>query len=274
LIAANVRTPEEWVGDVDAKVASCWKGQEQLIRVIDKYGIESFNSTCDYLIDYSERVTRAAIQQIPPGEYFEETIFEDENEVTGGPVPIRVKMRVEGDHVTVDLSDAPPQVNASINAPLVSTRSMVRAPFKAIVPIDAIVNNGFIKPIEIIVPKGTILNPRFPAAVGGRASLMMALSNTVFRAIAKALPGTLGGVGEGADMLHFNCQNGSKYLSFMDVFFGGWGGTAESGRRRRRFTDGNGRWIRLDARGTARTRVPSGNRGVWLCSRQRGRRPP
>ncbi len=224
LIAANVRTPEEWVGDVDAKVASCWKGQEQLIRVIEKYGIESFNSTCDYLIDYSERVTRAAIQQIPPGEYFEETIFEDENEVTGGPVPIRVKMRVEGDHVTVDLSDAPPQVNASINAPLVSTRSMVRAPFKSIVPIDAIVNNGFIKPIEIIVPKGTVLNPRFPAAVGGRASLMMALSNTVFRAIAKALPGTLGGVGEGADMLHFNCQNGSKYLSFMDVFFGGWGG--------------------------------------------------
>jgi len=53
---------------------------------------------------------------------------------------------------------------------------------------------------------------------------MMTLSNMVFRVIAKALPGRLGGVGEGADMLHFNCHSEGRYLSFMDVFFGGWGG--------------------------------------------------
>ena len=61
-IVANVRTPEEWVGDVDAKVASCWKGQEQLAKLLDKFGVEQFDATCDYLVDYSERVTRAAIR--------------------------------------------------------------------------------------------------------------------------------------------------------------------------------------------------------------------
>ncbi len=224
LIVANVRTPEEWVGDVDAKVASCWKGQEQLQKLLDKYGIEKFNSTCDYLVDYAERVTRAAIRQIPSGEYREAMLFEDENEVTGGPVPLEVVVRIEGDQATVDLSSSPPQVNASINAPLVSTKSVTRAPFKAIVPSDALTNIGFARAIEVIVPPGTLLNPRYPAAVGGRASLMMTLSNMVFRVIAKALPGRLGGVGEGADMLHFNCHSEGRYVSFMDVFFGGWGG--------------------------------------------------
>jgi N-methylhydantoinase B len=224
VIVANVRTPEEWVGDVDAKVASCWKGQEQLKKLLDKYGMEKFNATCDYLVDYAERATRAAIRQIPSGEYREEMLFEDENEVTGGPVPLEVVVRIDGDHATVDLSASPPQVNASINAPLVSTKAVTRAPFKAIVPGDAITNIGFARAIDIIVPPGTLLNPRYPAAVGGRASLMMTLSNMVFRVIAKALPGRLGGVGEGADMLHFTCHNDGRYLSFMDVFFGGWGG--------------------------------------------------
>jgi len=76
-----------------------------------------------------------------------------------------------------------------------------------------------------LVPPGTLLNPRYPAAVGGRASLAMHVSNMVFRALAKAVPGKLGSVGEGADMLHFICRGeDGRYLSFMDVFFGGWGG--------------------------------------------------
>ena len=95
LIVANVRTPEEWVGDVDAKVASCWKGQEQLTKLIDKYGFEQLNATCDHLVEYAEQITRQAISQIPSGEYREEMLFVDENEVTGGPVPLDVIVRIE-----------------------------------------------------------------------------------------------------------------------------------------------------------------------------------
>ena len=144
--------------------------------------MEQFNATCDYLVDYSERVTRAAIRQIPSGEYVEEALFEDENEVTGGPVPLKVVIRIDGDQATLDLSSAPPQVNASINAPFVSTKAVTRAPFKALLPGDAIVNIGFARALDVIVPPGTLLNPRYPAAVGGRASLMMTLSNMVYRA--------------------------------------------------------------------------------------------
>src|SRR5262249_11671175 len=139
-------------------------------------------------------------------------------------VPLQVVVRIEGDHATVDLSASPPQVNASINAPLVSTKSVTRAPFKTIVPGDTITNIGFARAVDVVVPSGALLTPRYPAAGGGCAWLMMPLSNMVVRVSAKALPGRLGGVGEGADMLHFNCHSGGRYLSFMDVFFGGWGG--------------------------------------------------
>ena len=224
-IAANVRTPEEWIGDVEAKVASCRRGAEQLSKLVDQYGLRQFESTCDYLVDYAERATRSAISQIPDGEYIEESLFDEETEVTGGPVPLKVVLRIQGDSAVIDLSSAPPQVRASINSPLVTTKAMARAAIKAIVRPDAIANIGFARPIEVLVPEGTLLNPRYPAAVGGRASLAMHVSNMVFRALAKAVPGQLGSVGEGADMLHFICRGeDGRYLSFMDVFFGGWGG--------------------------------------------------
>jgi N-methylhydantoinase B len=225
VIVANVRTPEEWVGDVDAKVASCRRGKDEIIKLLDKYGLQQFTSTCDYLVDYSERATRAAIRQIPDGDYTEESLFDEETEVTGGPVPLKVTLRIIGDCAIIDLSSAPPQVKASINSPLVTTKAMARAALKAIVRPDAIANIGFARPIDVVVPPGTLLNPRYPAAVGGRASLAMHVSNMVFRALAKAMPGQLGSVGEGADMLHFICHGREgRYLSFMDVFFGGWGG--------------------------------------------------
>jgi N-methylhydantoinase B len=122
VIVANVRTPEEWVGDVDAKVASCRRGEEEIIKLLDKYGLPQFTSTCDYLVDYSERVTRMAIRQIPDGDYTEESLFDEETEVTGGPVPLKVTLRISGDCAVIDLSSAPPQVRASINSPLVKPR--------------------------------------------------------------------------------------------------------------------------------------------------------
>ncbi|MBV8770973.1 MAG: hydantoinase B/oxoprolinase family protein [Deltaproteobacteria bacterium] len=223
-IVANVRTPEEWIGDVEAKVASCRRGAEQLNKLIDRYGLSQFEATCDYLVDYSENATRNAISRIPDGEYTEQSVFDEETEVTGGPVPLKVILRILGDSAVIDLSSAPPQVKASINSPLVTTKAMARAAMKAIVRPDAIANIGFARPIEVVVPPGTILNPRYPGAVGGRASLAMHVSNMVFRALAKAVPGQLGSVGEGADMLHFICHEDGRYQSFMDVFFGGWGG--------------------------------------------------
>src|SRR5262249_8854374 len=101
LISANVRNPEEWFGDVEAKIAGCRKGAEEVGRLLDKYGLETYAATCEYLQQYAERATRAAIRAIPPGEYRADDVFEDDGLGTKGvKMPVKVALRVTGDSLT------------------------------------------------------------------------------------------------------------------------------------------------------------------------------
>jgi len=224
MILANVRTPEEWLGDVEAKVAGCWRGAQELQRPLEKYGLETFISCCDHLMDHSEQATRAAIREIPDGRYEQEDIFEDDG--FGNPVTLKLKvaLHVVGDTLTADFSGTDAQARGAINMPLSMTKAMVYGTLKLIVSSDILLNSGFVRPMRVTVPHGSLLNPRYPAAVGGRASLAFRVSDMVFRALAKAMPDTVPIVGEGGDVLHF-VGHGADGQSFaaMDGFFGGWG---------------------------------------------------
>jgi N-methylhydantoinase B len=226
MIEANVRAPEEWIGDVEAKIAGCRRGEQELRAVVEKYGVEVFNSSCDYFVDYAERATRAAICAIAPGEYVYADTFEDDG--LGGAdvsMPLRIALRVDGDSLVVDFSGTAPQARSAINMPFGMTRGTVYGAVKSIVSPEVLTNVGFTQPITIIAPEGTLVNPRHPAAVGGRAPLFFRIFDMMFRVLAQALPDKVGISGEGGDVLHFS---GSKpdgsHFSFMDLFFGGWGG--------------------------------------------------
>jgi len=226
MIEANVRAPEEWIGDVEAKIAGCRRGEQELRTVAEKYGLEVFNSSCDYFVDYAERATRAAIRAIAPGEYVYDDSFEDDG--MGGEnvaMPLRVALRVEGDSLTVDFSGTAPQARAAINMPFGMTRGTVYGAVKSIVSPDVLTNVGFTRPIRIVAPEGTLVNPRHPAAVGGRAPLFFRIFDMMFRVLAQALPDKVGISGEGGDVLHFSgTKLDGSHFSFMDLFFGGWGG--------------------------------------------------
>jgi N-methylhydantoinase B len=226
MIEANVRMPEEWLGDVEAKIAGCHRGEQELAKIVEKYGLETFESSCDYFVDYAERATRAAIRMIPPGEYVEEDLYEDDG--LGGTevaMPLRVALRVEGDELTVDFTGTAPQAPAAINIPFGMTRGTVYGALKSIVSRDLLTNVGFAKPITIVAPEGTLVNPRHPAAVGGRAPLFFRIFDMLFRVLAQALPERVGVSGEGGDVMHFSGVNpDGSHFSFMDLFFGGWGG--------------------------------------------------
>jgi N-methylhydantoinase B len=226
MIEANVRAPEEWIGDVEAKIAGCRRGELELRAVVEKYGLEVFKSSCDYFVDYAERATRAAISAIPSGEYVFEDTFEDDG--LGGSdvaMPLRVALRVEGDSLTVDFTGTAPQTRSAINMPFGMTRGTVYGAVKAIVSPDVLTNVGFTRPIKIIAPEGTLVNPRHPAAVGGRAPLFFRIFDMMFRVLAQAQPDKVGISGEGGDVLHFSgTKADGSHFSFMDLFFGGWGG--------------------------------------------------
>lgn len=226
IIEANVRAPEEWIGDVEAKIAGCRRGEQELRAIVEKYGLEVFNSSCDYFVDYAEKATRDAISKIAPGEYLYTDSFEDDG--LGGAdvaMPLRVALRVTGDSLTVDFTGTAPQARAAINMPFGMTRGTVYGAIKSIVSPDVLTNVGFARPISIIAPEGTLVNPRHPAAVGGRAPLFFRVFDMMFRVLAQALPDKVGVSGEGGDVLHFSgIKPDGSHFSFMDLFFGGWGG--------------------------------------------------
>jgi N-methylhydantoinase B len=225
-ILANVRVSDEWLGDVEAKIAGCWRGEQAMRTLLDKYGLETYQSACDYLIDYSERATRAAIRAIPPGEYIYEDIFEDDGFGSDGvAMPLTVTLRAEGETLTVDFTGTAPQARGAINLPLSMTKATVYGSVKSIVGPEVLTNVGFVRPIHVVAPLGSIVNPRFPAAVGGRAPLFFRVFDVLFRALAKALPERVPIPGEGGDVLHFTGQKADgSHFAVMDIFFGGWGG--------------------------------------------------
>ena len=105
------------------------------------------------------------------------------------------------------------------------TEATVYGAVKSIVSPEVLTNVGFIRPIQVVAPTGTLVNPRFPAAVGGRAPLFFRVFDMLFRALALALPDRVPIPGEGGDVLHFTGEraDGTPF-AVMDIFFGGWGG--------------------------------------------------
>jgi N-methylhydantoinase B len=173
------------LGDVRAQLAACAAGEKGQLSLIGRYGAERFRACSNALLDQAERLARNAIRATPDGSYaFEDWI--DDDGIDPGPIPIRVMITVAGDRLVADFTGSAPQVKGAINSPLPFTKSAVYACVRHLIGGDPPNNEGYFRPIEVVAPAGTIVNPVMPAPVAARGL-------TGFRA-ANALFGTPGSV--------------------------------------------------------------------------------
>ena len=188
MILANVRTPIEREGDLTAQIASNRTGARRLVDLSQKYGVAMVADYMGHLQDYAERMTREAIRQIPDGTYrFEDNM--DDDGLSLDPVPIVVKLDVEGTQARIDFTGTAPQVDGSINAIYAITLSAVMYCFRVIVPFAVPSNHGTIRPLEVVAPEGSLLNARVPAAVcGGNVETSQRIVDVVLGALAQAIP--------------------------------------------------------------------------------------
>ena len=188
LILANVRTPREREGDLTAQIAANRTGERRLVGLTAKYGAPVVAEYMGHLQDYAERMTREAIQRIPDGDYSFEDRMDDDGLGTG-PVPIVVRITVEGDQATVDFTGTHEQVPGSINAIYAITLSAVMYCFRVIVPFAVPSNHGTLRPLEVIAPQGTVVNALPPSAVaGGNVETSQRIVDVVLGALAQAIP--------------------------------------------------------------------------------------
>jgi N-methylhydantoinase B len=224
LLAANIRVPDQTLGDFNAQFAAKAIGIERVRQLCAKYGVASFKATMAELISYSERQLRAAIRAVPDGVYTGEDAGDD-IEGSGSPLWVRAKVTVTGDEMEIDFEGTCGQVGRNINSPIASTESAVMSCIKGVlVGGDVPINEGSFRPVKIKVPYGSILNPRPPAPVRARMLPCYRAYDSVMKALAKAVPDRV--IASGFDNALICCLARfaeGRYRVCLETYGGGFG---------------------------------------------------
>ncbi len=188
LILANVRTPEERLGDLQAQIAANQRGKVRLLELAGRYGHEEVVEAMEQLLAYTERTTRRLLASLPSGTYRFSDCLDDDG-VIQEPVPITVAVTVEGDAARVDFSGSAPQRTGSVNAVYAITLSAVYYVFRCLLGLDVPDNAGCLVPIQVIAPPGTVVNALHPAPVaGGNVETSQRIVDVLLGALAQACP--------------------------------------------------------------------------------------
>src|SRR3989449_8979429 len=188
LILANVRSNKERQADFEAQIGSLKTGAARLLEIVARRGAKEASHYAAHLISYSSRMMRHAINAIPDGSYQAADALDDDG-IRESEIPIRVGITIKGDRALVDFSGSAPQVAGAINAVEAITVSAVSYCFRCLVDGDVPASAGLMEPIEVVAPKGTVINANHPASVaGGNVETSQRIVDTVFKALAQAIP--------------------------------------------------------------------------------------
>lgn len=188
LILANVRTPDERLGDLGAQVAAHRVGERRLRQIVARHGYETVAAQMADLQDYAERVMRTRLESIPDCDC-EFTDHMDDDGFGSGPVAIRCRLSIRGSDVVLDFRDSAAQVEGGINANRAVTTAAVMYCFRCMVAPDAPYNAGTLRPIRILTRPGSLCDARLPASTAaGNVETSQRIVDTVLGALEQAVP--------------------------------------------------------------------------------------
>lgn len=164
MIEMNVRLPHVILGDIDAQMASNRLGSERLIEFGEDYDLDGFDHIARAITSSTERAIRARIRDLPDGVWTTQQELElmDEN---GKKITVHLKVEIKGDSIIFDYEGTSPQVRRPINCVLNYAMSYTVLGLKMLLAPELPYNEGTQIPVTVIAPAGSVLNPRWPAAV-------------------------------------------------------------------------------------------------------------
>lgn len=186
-IQHNVRVADKVLGDMRAQMAALNGAATEMQKLIADFGVREFKAYMKDIVDYTERLARAGIAALPDGEV-EFTEWNDDDGVGNGPIKIHVKLKVEGDEITADFTGTSPEMGGALHPNYWFTVSITYAALRTVLPPDMPNNAGFYRPIKVIAPEGSWVNPRFPAAVGARGQGGYRLRSLVLGVLSELIP--------------------------------------------------------------------------------------
>lgn len=226
IIAANTRQPVQVLGDLRAQASACGVGESGLTRLIARYGSATVRRYLDALHAYAEEQMRAVIRDIPDGDY-SYTDYIDGFGENPEPLKVRATVTVKGDSIAIDFAGTSGQVPAGINCPIAMARSASYCAIRCIGSRDIPNCEGYMRPLTITAPEGTLLNPVLPAACGARGVMGYRVFDAIMGALGPVIPEKVIAGGEGGPSLFaIGGYHEGKHYVLTEVLVGTWGARA------------------------------------------------
>ncbi|MFM9967594.1 MAG: hydantoinase B/oxoprolinase family protein [Burkholderiales bacterium] len=232
ILRMNIRIPERGMGDLHAQTAAVRTGAKRFLELIGRYGVEQVLSSIAAIMDHSEAMARKQVLSIPDGEYSAESYMDDDGVDAGKRIPIRVKVIVKGDEMTIDLTEVSMQVKGFYNCGEAAGRGCCQVAFKCLTSaLEKPINEGSFRPLKIILPPSRVVSATKPAPMRRWMTYPMTVVDTIFKAIAPAIPDRVI-AGHHADLMTAAINgnmpdDGRLFIVYGGLIGGGWG--AKSG---------------------------------------------
>jgi N-methylhydantoinase B len=228
IIAMNVRLSERAMGDLRAQITAITTGERRYLELVRRYGWPAVRASVVQIMDHSEALARANTLTIPDGVYEAESYMDDDGLEVGKRIPIRVKVIVEGDEMTVDFTDVAKQVRGFYNSGFTTGIACAQVAYKCLTtPTDYPVNDGSFRPLKVIMPMGTVISAERPFPMRVWMTFPMTVIDTIFKALAPAIPDRAI-AGHHADLVFPNIhgispEDGRLFIVGIGPLGGGWG---------------------------------------------------
>ena len=226
MIERNVRVPVQVFGDLRAQLAACEIGEREIRAQVARYGLGAVRVMMREMLDYTERMTRAALRHFPDGEYDFEDWIDDDGVDFGQPIRLFVTVQKLGERIAFDWSGSSPQVRGAINATLSVTRATSFTAIRSILPPDIPNNDGTFRVVEVNAPPGSIANMELPGACAARGLTGFRMLDCAFGALAKMAPDKVCAASDGGNVgisVGGYRADRSPFI-YVDFTCGTWGG--------------------------------------------------
>ena len=226
ILAKNTRQPRYLLGDIRAQIAACSAGERGYTNLVRRYGYQDLSRYFKAMQDQAERLMRNIIRSIPEGTYTATDYIDGIGEHPE-PVTIKASIEVRDGSVRIDLAGSSPQIDAAINCPIAMVRSAAYCAIRCLSDIDIPNCQGYMRPITIDAPAGSIVNPIYPAACAARGVVGYRVFDAIMGAFAKAAPARVIAGGEGGPtLLSIGGSHRGNPFVLTEVMVGTWGARA------------------------------------------------
>ena len=226
MIRHNIRVPEKTLGDIRAEIAAVTVGERRFLELVERYGAAPLGAIIDACLDRSERLMREDLARLPDGTW--RAVGHLDHDGVDRDRPVRIEVAVTLDHgaVTVDFGGSSAQVKGPFNCSASSVQAATFCAVRYMASAEIMQNEGCYRPIQIVAPEASIVNPVAPAPLSGRFHTLERIANT----IVMAFNGARGERAVGSTHGHMSSYSmsgerpGERRFVCFEILGGGWGG--------------------------------------------------